>query len=219
MSKLCIQVLFAAHCSQLDVEFVLLISHDLRAAMCEDGSLDACLMTPTELGAHGGVTEQFVTVSPHQGPCHRGAVTDEDPYPVKRLRAPFDIDNIGSVEDCNPATGNAIANSGRTEGMDDGKGFKTQTPDRNRISDFHNPRFCDFVIVHRCPCRAGGVDRTVGYAAQTSSVIRMRMGNEDGIRMDAPDMADPILAAIHHESLMLVGNEERAMPPMTTALG
>lgn len=45
------------------------------------------------------------------------------------------------------------------------------------------------------------------------------MGNEDRIRTDAPEMADPIHAAIHHDLLILVEDQERAMPSMTTAVG
>ena len=58
-------VLFAAHCSQLELEFVLLMPHDLRAAMREDSSLHAGLMAPTELRPHRSMTEQFVAMSAH----------------------------------------------------------------------------------------------------------------------------------------------------------
>src|SRR5215204_3260708 len=189
----------------------LVAGDEFRAAMGEDRTRHPLFLAPGELGADRRVAEEGVAPPAHHGTYDGGSVAYVQLCSLQRLLPVVDVDDVRRVEDGRPPPGDPVPHRGGANGVLDREGLDDHTPNLDGPPVLNHVPISDVVILNKSPGFFRGVDRAWRVPLEPPCVVRMGVGDEDGLGSQIVDLAEPVGAAIDHDLTASVGHHEGAV--------
>src|SRR5215217_6251745 len=202
---------FAGHLLDPGDQGRLVASDEFRAAVGEDRARHPLFLTPGELGADRRVAEEGVAPPAHHGTYDGGSVAHVQLSSLQRLLPVVDVDDVRRVEDGRPPPGDFVPHRGSANGVLDREGLDDHTPNLDGPPVLNHVPISDVVILNKSPGFFRGVDRAWPAPLEPPCVVRMGVGDEDGLGSQIVDLAEPVGAAIDHDLTASVGHHEGAV--------
>ena len=136
-------------------------------------------------------------------------MTFECPSPIE------DFSHVWCVENAAPLGANPQADGRSEQRMLDWKCLESEMVDQEGVPRGNRPFRLDGKSAERGPRLARGIHRTWRSCRQSTGMIGMRMGEDDGCRGEGIVLVQPVAAAIYHDPGTLALNEKRAMPKVS----
>src|SRR5881296_2856909 len=103
--------------AQVCENFALVASDDFRAAVSDNGAVNALFLAPGELRAHRRMTDQCFAAPANERACERGAVADVNSNAIQRSLAFVDKDEVGRVENARTSRAHLVSDRRGENGM------------------------------------------------------------------------------------------------------
>jgi len=189
-------------------------THDLAAAMGEDGLAHPFPLAPIKLGGDRRMPDQGVVPVAYHRALDRGAVAHIKVH-APQGRVPLANGNeVGDIEEGRAISRHPVADGGRSDGMVHGEGLDFHPADLEWLARLDDAALADRIAGKPRPRLRSGVDGAWRPMSQPEGMVGMRMGDDDGGGRDGRKRREPIGAAIDHDASAPLPHEKGAVTAM-----